>query len=96
VPQAQVGDVIAYDWGEGDGISHVSLVVNIASGQYPEVAEMGQYDLGVVGGILNKVNPVTSSYVKRGWTWSAVHKGWLQKGSPRMRVYLFHIPGGHT
>jgi uncharacterized protein YraI len=98
VPQAQIGDVIAYDWGEGQGISHVSLVVNIASGQYPEVSEMGQYDLGVVGGILNKINPVTSSYVKRGWTWSQVHGMWLQRepGHKQMRAYLFHIPGGHV
>jgi uncharacterized protein YraI len=96
VPQAQIGDVIAYDWGKGDGISHVSLVVNIARGQYPEVAEMGQYDLGVIGGILNKINPVSSSYLKRGWTWSEVDKRWLQKGSPHMRAYLFHIPGGRA
>jgi hypothetical protein len=91
VPQAQPGDVIAYDWGDGEGVSHLTLVVGKAAGDYPEVAEMGQYDFGPVHSILNRINPVNSPYVKRGWTWSAVRSEWLQKKYPRMRAYLLHF-----
>ena len=96
VPQAQIGDLIFYDWGGGDGISHASIVVDIAPGQYPEVAEMGQFDFDVIHDIINKVKHVKSSYEKRGWTWSEVHKRWLQKGSPRMRAFLLHFAGGRA
>jgi Putative amidase domain len=96
VPQAQIGDIILYDWGEGEGISHASIVVGIASGQYPVVSEMGQYDFGIVDSIVNKVKHVSSDYVKRGWTWSEVHQKWLQKEHPHMHAYLLHIVGGHT
>lgn len=95
VPQAEPGDLILYDWGNGEGISHVAFVVDIASGQYPEVAEMGQYDFGILDAAVNKVVHVRSSYVKRGWTYSAVHHEWLQKKYPHVKAYLLHINGGY-
>lgn len=95
VPQAQPGDLILYDWGNGQGISHVALVVDIAPNQYPEVSEMGQYDLNLWDAAINKLVHVRSSYVKRGWTWSAVNNRWLQWKYPNVKAYLLHINGGH-
>jgi hypothetical protein len=96
VPGAEPGDLIVYDWGEGEGLSHVAMVVNIASGDYPEVAEMGQYDLNAVDSQINRLFHVSSSYEKRGWTWSAVHHEWLQREHASMKAYLLHINGGYT
>lgn len=96
VPAAQPGDVIVYDWGQGDGKSHLSFVVGIASGQYPEVSEMGQYDLNPLLAELELLHPRHSSYTERGWTWSAVHHRWLQNvpGYAHMKAWLLHINGG--
>jgi hypothetical protein len=95
VPQAQPGDLILYDWGNGEGISHVAFVVDIAPGQYPEVAEMGQYALNPIQAGINMAVHIRSSYVKRGWTWSAVRQEWLQKKYPHVKAYLLHINGGY-
>lgn len=98
VPMAEPGDIIAYDWGDGHGISHLALVVDDASGsQYPEVAEMGQYDWGLLDFAANKLGiHKHSSYQKRGWTWSAVHNEWLEaEFHNRATAYLLHINGGY-
>jgi len=97
VPQAESGDLIFYDWEEhpGDGITHVAIVVGIAPGNYPEVAEMGQFDFGFRDSIGNLINPVASSYQKRGWTWSQIHHHWLQWKYPNMKAYLLHFNGGY-
>jgi len=91
VPQAQPGDIIAYDW-EGDwdgkgvnGLDHLALVVGIKSNQYPEVAEWGTVNASIPG-----THPV-NSYLKRGWTWSEKDHKWLQNEHPNMRVYLLQI-----
>ena len=94
VPAAQPGDIIVYDWGQGHGRSHLSFVVNIASGQYPEVSEMGQFSLNVAQAGLLLLKSKSSGYTKRGWTWSAVNRTWLQKNNPKMRAWLLHINGG--
>lgn len=79
VQAAQVGDIIAYDW-EGDGtIDHLALVVNIASGSYPEVAEW------------SASGDSAASYSKRGWTWSEVRKEWLQVKYPKVKAHLLHV-----
>jgi hypothetical protein len=92
VPQAQPGDVIVYDW-EGDGVlDHMAFVVKIASGQYPEVSEMGQFDFNAHPEYY--ITHPRSSYQTRGWTWSAMHGTWLQSRHPNMRAYLLHINGG--
>ncbi|MEU9480378.1 amidase domain-containing protein [Streptomyces sp. NPDC048191] len=82
VPQAEPGDIVAYDW-EGDGrIDHLALVVDIAPGQYPEVAEWGTDDTHPTG------------YVKRGWTYSEKDEpGWLQDKDkhPAVKAWLWHI-----
>ncbi|SNY69299.1 amidase domain-containing protein [Paractinoplanes atraurantiacus] len=79
VPEAQPGDIVAYDW-EGDGaVDHLALVVNISSGAYPEVAEWG-------------VGPLPrSGYQTRGWTWSNLKGRWLQVDHPNVRANLIHI-----
>lgn len=79
VPQAEPGDIVAYDW-EGDGtIDHLALVVDIAPGQYPEVAEWGT----------DGTNP--TRYVKRGWTYSEKDPGWLQSKHPYVKAWLWHV-----
>jgi hypothetical protein len=91
VPQAEPGDIILYDWGQGEGISHATFIVDLASGDYPEVAEWGQFNTSE---LITRIFPNKSSYVKRGWTWSAVHNEWLQKEYPHVKAYLLHINGG--
>src|SRR5688500_10386772 len=39
VPEASKGDILAYDWDGDRKIDHLALVVDIAPGQYPVVAE---------------------------------------------------------
>jgi hypothetical protein len=72
----------------------MALIVDVAAGDYPEVAEMGQFNFNLLQDIGNKVVHVHSPYVKRGWTWSALHRRWLQQLYPHMRAYLLHINGG--
>jgi hypothetical protein len=99
VPEAQLGDIIAYDWGDGHGITHLAFIVDIAPGDYPVVAEMGQFDWGTLDWAASKVGLYPSSpYVKRGWTWSEKDNIWLQKKehiAGRARAYLLHINGGY-
>jgi len=80
VPDAAQGDIIAYDWGEGEGISHLSMVTSIAPNQYPEVSEWGTTEKGT-----------PSSYRKRGWTWSENTGNWLQTRYPHVKAYLMHF-----
>lgn len=82
VPEAQVGDLIAYDW-EGDGhVSHMSIIVHMSPGFYPDVAEWGTAD-----------GPGTrSSYAWRGWTWSENQHKWLQEVyGDKVTPYLIHL-----
>lgn len=85
VPQAELGDVIAYDW-EGDGrFDHLALVTGIDSGHYPLVSEWGTgewWDRNAV------------SYQSRGWTWSEKSGTWLQTTNPNMSATLIHVNGG--
>jgi hypothetical protein len=80
VPEAQPGDLIFYDWGEGEGVSHVSVIVNIAPGQYPEVTEWSPEFNG----------SLPSPYIKRGWTYSELRHNWLQVKYPNVKAYLLH------
>lgn len=84
VPEAEPGDVIAYDWEGRGGIDHLAFVVNIASGQYPEVAEWS----------IDGTRP--AGYPKRGWTWSEKNVAWLQDKRlyPNVVAYLLHIEPG--
>lgn len=97
VPGAEAGDLIFYDWEKtrGEGITHVAIIVGFASGDYPEVSEMSQYEFGTIDTIANKIVHVTSPYQKRGWTWSAIHHEWLQRRFPNMKAYLLHFNGGY-
>jgi hypothetical protein len=80
VPNARVGDLIAYDW-EPDkdlGFDHFAIITNIAPGQYPEVSEWGTAWPRV-------------AYTMRGWTWSANSNAWLQRVYPGVRAALVHL-----
>ena len=88
VPEAEVGDIIAYDW-EGDGdFDHLTIVTSIDDGSYPYVAEWGTTN--VLEGT------VANDYVERGWTYSENDDAWLQDPnrhhpSPNVTAALFHI-----
>ncbi|SDV00755.1 Putative amidase domain-containing protein [Microlunatus sagamiharensis] len=90
VPEAEVGDFIAYDW-EGDGqVDHLSFITNIASDQYPEVSEWG------TGYTINRNIPGPASYTKRGWTYSENDHGWFQAvGHENIKATLYHFQGGY-
>ena len=83
VPEAQLGDLIAYDWSNDGTIDHMSVVVNIGANDYPDVSEWG-----TAGG-----GGTRSKYVKRGWTWSENNHNWLQAvdGNQGMTAWLLHI-----
>lgn len=95
VPQAQPGDIIVYSWDGGKSYDHMAFVVDIAAGQYPEVAEWGQDEnFTILNTILGNWR---SPYVKRGWTYSALYNVWLQndpKVGGDVRAFLLHINGG--
>jgi hypothetical protein len=87
VPEAQPGDIIAYDWNWRENspdnvIDHLAIVVSIAPGNYPEVSEWG-------------TQAVWEPYAKRGWTWSELRHKWLQEDSPDVHATLLHfnLPG---
>lgn len=77
VPEAQVGDVIAYRWHTALGVQdtseapfdHLAFVTNIAAGNYPEVSEWG-------------TSWPQEPYATRGWTWSENSHEWLQQKFP--------------
>lgn len=97
VPQAEVGDIIAYDWGKGDKVSHLALVVSLTRSRYPVVSEMGQYDWNAVDYAKNKLGiHKHSDYSSRGWTYSAKDQRFLQVRYPKMKAYLLHFDGGYT
>ncbi|HQZ84526.1 MAG TPA: amidase domain-containing protein [Actinomycetota bacterium] len=86
VPEAVIGDVVAYDW-ESDGtIDHLAFVTGIADGQYPEVSEWG------VGTWFSGSGP--AGYTSRGWTYSDNHGRWLQADHPQVSASLIHFRGG--
>ena len=85
VPDAEPGDVIAYDWHGKDQLDHLALIVDIADGQYPEVAEWGTADT------VNPLDGGSQDYVKRGWTWPHNEQTWLQNAYPGVRAHLLHI-----
>lgn len=83
VPQAQLGDLIAYDWGRIDSqgnwhqgtdgtIDHMMIITGF-SGQYPLVS--GHSD------------PTSN----QGWTWSKRNNNWYSVAIPGAHVYLVHI-----
>lgn len=79
VPEAEPGDVVAYDWENDGNVDHLALVVRIAAGSYPQVAEWGVGDQS------------GSGYAERGWTYSELSDGWLQQAYPNVSATLFHI-----
>lgn len=81
VPEARVGDLIAYSWDGSGYINHIAVIVNIAPGDYPEVAEWGTADF-----------PHRSvGYHKRGWTYSEKHQQWLQVDYPNVTAVLLRV-----
>ena len=82
VPAARVGDLIMYDWNGDKTLDHVSVIVNIAPGQVPEVAEWG-----------SSLWPSNrSTYVKRAWNWSEnAHMSEQQNTKGKVRAVLLHV-----
>lgn len=77
VPDAMLGDIIAYDWdpdGVPDGkVDHLTMVTG-SSGYYPLVS--------------SHTNPAFD----RGWTWDTRNDNWIEFTKPvKPRVYLLHI-----
>lgn len=87
VPDAENGDLIAYDWDSDGAWDHLSIVTSISSGQYPNVAEWGtaHFTLG----------HASIDYHERGWTWSQNNNEWLQQKYPAVRAMLIHINTAH-
>jgi hypothetical protein len=88
VPEAEVGDVIAYDWENDGSYDHLALVTGIADGNYPEVSEWGTTDA--------REGHFSASYASRGWTWSQNDQAWLQDPgrahpTPNVTARLFHV-----
>lgn len=84
VPEAEVGDIIAYVWDDSDGatlsdINHLSVVTSISSGNYPNVSEWG--------------TGWPAAYKSRGWTWSENGHNWLREISEYKNVHaiLLHF-----
>jgi len=96
VPEAVVGDIIAYNWNfyhnhphddgslQGFVADHLAIVVAINPGSYPVVAEWGTANVFFLG----------SGYAERGWTWSNNSNTWLQNNSvsPDVAAKLLHFP----
>lgn len=85
VPIARSGDLIFYDWGKGEGLSHVTVITGIANGNYPAVSE---WSAGLDGSD-------AMDYQKRGWTWSEVSHRYLQKKYPNIKAYILHRDTAH-
>lgn len=86
VPEAVIGDVVAYDWDSDGTIDHLAFVTGIADGQYPEVSEWG------VGTWIGHSGP--AGYTSRGWTYSDNNGRWLQADHPSVSATLIHFNGG--
>lgn len=88
VPEAKVGDIIAYVWNDGGGgnksitldkIDHLSVVTSISSGSYPNVSEWG--------------TGWPEGYKSRGWTWSENSHDWFRQMEKTKNVHaiLLHF-----
>jgi Ca2+-binding RTX toxin-like protein len=93
VPEAEAGDLIVYDWENNGSLDHLTIITGFASGQYPLVSEQGQFDWNT-NPQFRVVNP-RAHYTQRGWTYSEMHKKYLQEDNPNMRAYLLKINGGY-
>jgi predicted RNA-binding protein with PUA-like domain len=80
-PKVELGDLIFYDWGKGEGVSHVTVVTKIEPSGYPDVSEWSANEDGT--------DPAPTNM--RGFTWSAVSNKWLQEKYPHISAYLLHI-----
>lgn len=86
VPDAKLGDVIAYDWNNDGSIDHLDIVTGF-SGQYPLVSGWSEDGANAL------------HYNQRGWTYSNVHNTWLQwekdangnYPNKDMQTYLIHF-----
>ena len=97
VPAAQVGDIIVYDWHNDGTYDHMAMITGFASGDYPLVSEMGQFNW-TFNPEFYLVHPA-SDYIQRGWTWSQEDNKWLEtEYGGEARAYLLHInlPASNT
>jgi|SRR5581483_9279665 len=95
IPDARVGDIIAYIWNPPADINSESL--------YDQLSHIDHLDLVTGFSQSDPEYPLVSGwsedggnavhYPQRGWTWSAEHGMWLQSepGHQNMVAYLIHI-----
>jgi hypothetical protein len=85
VPEAEIGDVILYDWYGNSSVwdwyylQHAALIVGFDKNHGPRVAEWGT----------NGTKP--TPYPSRFWTWSKLHNEWLHEEYPKVEAFLLHI-----
>lgn len=79
---AQIGDLVFYDWGQGEGISHVAVVTRVDPSGYLEVTDWSTNP---------KDGTIPSPVTTRGVTYSAVNNEWLQQEYPNVSAHLLHI-----
>jgi hypothetical protein len=79
---AAPGDLVFYDWGEGENISHVAVVTHVDPSGYMEVADWSTYD---------KDGTIPSPDHDRGVTYSDVRGEWLQVKHPNVAAFLMHM-----
>jgi hypothetical protein len=90
VPEAAIGDIIVYDWHNNGTMDHMAIITRFASGDYPLVSEMGQFDW--TGEPWDYLHHPSSSYAQRGWTWSQGNGEWLEtEFGGSARAYLLHF-----
>jgi hypothetical protein len=83
VPEAEVGDVIVYDWDNNASPDHADIITGFAANNpdYPLVSGWSEHGSEAV------------DYRSRGWTWSEEHSMWLQAEPHNhdMNATLIHI-----
>jgi len=78
---AQIGDLVYYDWGQGEGWSHVAIVTLID----PNGLEVSDWSTNAKNGKL------PSPVIMRRVAYSAVNHGWLQAECPNVKAELLHL-----
>lgn len=75
---AQIGDIVAYDWGQGEGLSHLAIVTLID----PNGLEVSDWSTN---------GSLPSPVIMRPYAYSAVSHMWLNQKYPGVQAYLIHF-----
>ena len=80
-PGAQIGDIVVYNWGTGEGWSHLAIVTLID----PNGLEVSDWSTNATNGLL------PSPVIMRNVAYSAVTHQWLNQEFPGVQAYLIHF-----